>query len=156
LDQLAEKHHFPVPPAMVDLEFDTIWKQFEEARKGNKEEVAEEAGKSDDELKADYRTIAERRVRLGLLLSEVGRTNPIEVSQDELSRALGEEARRHPGYEKQVVEFYRKNPQALANLRAPLFEDKVVDFIVEMASVTDRTVSIEDLLRVDEEPAPGE
>ena len=151
LDQLAAKHDFPVPPGMVDLEFETIWKQFQEAREANKEEVADEADKSEDELKNDYRVIAERRVRLGLLLSEVGRSNAITVTQDEVNRALGDEARRHPGYEKQVIEFYRKNPEALANLRAPLFEDKVVDFIVEMAKVTDRPVSIEDLLRPEDE-----
>jgi trigger factor len=152
LDQLAEKHDFPVPPGMVDAEFDTIWKQLEQARAQNKDEVAEEAGKSDDELKVEYRAIAERRVRLGLLLSEVGRVNSITVTQDEVNRALSEEARRHPGYEKQVVEFYRKNPEAQASLRAPLFEDKVVDFILEMANVTDRAVSIEELMRNDEEP----
>jgi len=151
LDQLAAKHDFPVPPGMVDAEFETIWKQFEESRSRNKEEVAEDAGKSDEELKGDYRAIAERRVRLGLLLSEVGRVNSINVAQDEVNRALGEEARRHPGYEKQVIEFYRKNPEMLANLRAPLFEDKVVDFIVEMADVTDRSVSIEELLRSEED-----
>jgi trigger factor len=150
LDQLAAKHDFPVPAGMVELEFDTIWKQFEEARAQAKGE-AEDAGKSDDELKSEYRTIAERRVRLGLLLSEVGRGNSIQVSQDEVNRALGEEARRHPGYEKQVVDYYRSNPEALANLRAPLFEDKVIDFIVEMAKVTDKPVSIAELTRGDEE-----
>jgi trigger factor len=153
LDQLAAKHDFPVPPGMVDLEFDTIWNQFQEAREQNKDDVKEEAGKSDDELKNEYRAIAERRVRLGLLLSEVGRVNAITVNQDEVSRALSEEARRHRGYEKQVVEFYRGNPEALANLRAPIFEDKVVDFITEMASVTDKTVPIEDLLKRESEDA---
>ncbi len=156
LDQLAAKHDFPVPPGMVDLEFETIWKQFQEAREANKDEVADEADKSEDELKNDYRVIAERRVRLGLLLSEVGRSNAITVTQDEVNRALGDEARRHPGYEKQVIEFYRKNPEALANLRAPLFEDKVIDFIVEMAKVTDRPVSIEELLRPEDEAAAVE
>jgi trigger factor len=153
LDQLAAKHDFPVPPGMVDLEFDTIWNQFQEAREQNKDDVKEEAGKSDDELKSEYRAIAERRVRLGLLLSEVGRVNAITVNQDEVSRALSEEARRHRGYEKQVVEFYRGNPEALANLRAPIFEDKVVDFITEMATVTDKTVPIEDLLKPESEDA---
>ena len=153
LDQLAAKHDFPVPPGMVDLEFDTIWKQFQEAREQNKGELDEDAGKSDEELKTEYRSIAERRVRLGLLLSEVGRANAITVNQDEINRALGEEARRHRGYEKQVVEFYRNNPEALANLRAPIFEEKVVDFITEMANVAEKTVSIEDLLKADSEDA---
>ena len=157
LDQLAAKHDFPVPPGMVDLEFDTIWKQFQEAREQNKDAVEEEAGKSDDELKTEYRAIAERRVRLGLLLSEVGRANAITVNQDEVNRALGEEARRHRGYEKQVVEFYRSNPEALANLRAPIFEDKVVDFITEMATVADKTVSIADLLKPEaDESSPAD
>jgi trigger factor len=157
LDQLAAKHDFPVPPGMVDLEFEAIWKQFQEAREQNKDEVKEEAGKSDDELRSEYRAIAERRVRLGLLLSEVGRANAITVNQDEVNRALGEEARRHRGYERQVVEFYRNNPTALANLRAPIFEDKVVDFITEMATVVDKTVPIEDLLKpvTDDPPAPS-
>ncbi len=153
LDQLAAKHDFPVPPGMVDLEFETIWKQLQEAREKNKEAVDEDAGKSDDELRSEYRAIAERRVRLGLLLSEVGRANAITVTQEEINRALSEEARRHRGYEKQVVEFYRSNPEALANLRAPIFEDKVVDFITEMASVADKAVAIEDLLKSGSEEA---
>ncbi len=153
LDQLAAKHDFPVPPGMVDLEFETIWKQLQEAREKNKEAVDEDAGKSDDELRSEYRAIAERRVRLGLLLSEVGRANAITVTQEEINRALSEEARRHRGYEKQVVEFYRNNPEALANLRAPIFEDKVVDFITEMASVADKAVAIEDLLKSGSEEA---
>src|SRR5260370_27361531 len=93
LDQLAAKHDFPVPPGMVDLEFETIWKQLLEAREKKKEAMDEDAGKSDDELRSEYRAIAERRVRLGLLLSEVGRANAINVSQEEVNRALGEEAR---------------------------------------------------------------
>jgi trigger factor len=156
LDVLAQRHEFPVPAGMVDIEFDTIWKQLEQERERNKGAVDEDAGKSDDELKAEYRKIAERRVRLGLLLSEVGRANNITVSNEEVNRALADEARRHPGYERQVIELYRKNPDALANIRAPLFEDKVVDFIVEMAKVTDRNVPPAELLQSDpedEEPA---
>ena len=156
LDELASRHDFEVPPGMVEMEFESIWRQLEQERERNKELTAEDAGKSDDELKAEYRNIAERRVRLGLLLSEVGQQNNITVSNDEVNRALADEARRHPGYEKQVVEFYRKNPQALANLRAPIFEDKVIDFIVEMAKVTDRPITPDELLKLaneDEEKA---
>jgi trigger factor len=149
LDELAARHDFPVPPGMADLEFDTIWKQFEQAREQNKDAVAEDAGKSDDELKAEYRTIAERRVRLGLLLAQIGESNSLTVSPEEVNRALFEEARKHQGYEKQVIEFYRGNPQAMANLRAPIFEDKVVDFILEIAKVTDKPVSIAELLADD-------
>ena len=146
LDKLAEKHDFPVPEGMVELEFNSIWQSVEEARKrGDNDPTI--SGKSDDELKKEFRGIAERRVRLGLLLSEVGRLNNIEVSQEEVNRALIEEARRFPGQEKKVVEFYRGHPEALAQLRAPLFEDKVIDFIVEMAKVTDKPVSGEDLLK---------
>jgi trigger factor len=151
LDRLAEKHDFPVPSGMVDFEFETIWKQLEQERANNKELEGEDSGKSDDELKAEYRQIAERRVRLGLLLSEIGRTNNINVSVEEVNRALMEEARRHPGYERQVVELYRNNEQALANLRAPLYEDKVIDFITEMAKVTDKPVAPAELLAADAE-----
>jgi trigger factor len=147
LDELAAKHDFAVPPGMLDAEFEVIWKQFQDERERTKDEPDDEdAGKSEDELKAEYRTIAERRVRLGLLLAEVGRANNITVSQEEVNRALFEEARRHPGYEKQLIEFYRGRPEALANLRAPIFEDKVIDFIVEMAKVNERTVPAKELL----------
>ena len=108
-------------------------------------------------MKIKYLAIDELRVRLGLLLSEVGRANAITVNQDEVNRALGEEERHHRGYGRRVVEFYRNNPTALANLRAPIFEDKVVDFITEMATVVDKTVPIEELLKpvTDDPPAPS-
>jgi trigger factor len=112
--------------------------------------------KEDEEpLKADYRRIAERRVRLGLLLAEVGRSNNIGVTQDELNQAITREARRHPGYERQVLDFYRQNPEAIANLRAPIFEDKVVDFIVELAKVEERKISAQDLLTLPDPDADG-
>jgi trigger factor len=107
-------------------------------------------------LKADYRRIAERRVRLGLLLAEVGRSNNITVTQDELNQAITREARRHPGYERQVLDFYRQNPEAAANLRAPIFEDKVVDFIVELAKVEERKISPQDLLSLPDPDANGD
>ena len=153
LDRLAERHHFPVPQGMVDIELDTIWKQFEAERERAKQQgVAEpDEGKSDEEIKSEYRAIAERRVRLGLLLSEVGRSNNIQVAQEELNRALAEEARRFPGHERQVIEYYRNQPGALDNLRAPIFENKVIDYILEIADVTDRDVPIAALLRDEEE-----
>jgi trigger factor len=159
LDKLAERHDFPVPQGMVDIEFDVIWKQFEaERERARQQGVAEpEEGKSEDALKAEYRAIAERRVRLGLLLSEVGRTNNIQVSQEEINRALMEEARRFPGHERQVIEYYRKQPGAIDNLRAPIFENKVIDYIVEIAEVSDRPVPIDELLKAeDEEGAAAE
>jgi trigger factor len=159
LDRLAERHEFPVPQGMVDIELDVIWKQFEAERERAKQAGATqpEDAQSDDEIKAEYRAIAERRVRLGLLLSEVGRNNNIQVTQDEINRALGEEMRRYPGHERQVMEYYRKQPGAVDNLRAPLFENKVVDYILEIAEVTDRSVSPSELLKdeEDEEDAAG-
>jgi trigger factor len=143
LDRLAEQHHFPVPQGMIDIEFDTIWKQVEDERKRAAESGAATpppADEDDEKLKAEYRALAERRVRLGLLLAEVGRANSVTVTQDELNRALLDEARRYPGQERQVVEFYRNNPNLLDGLRAPVYEDKVVDCIVGMADVSDRTV----------------
>lgn len=148
LDRLAERHEFPVPQGMVDIELDVIWKQFEAERERAKQAgEAEAETQNDDEIKAEYRAIAERRVRLGLLLSEVGRNNNIQVTQEEINRALGEEMRRYPGHERQVMEYYRKQPGAIDNLRAPIFENKVVDYILEIAEVTDRTVSPSELLK---------
>ncbi|MEO3430024.1 trigger factor [Pelagibius sp. CAU 1746] len=154
LDQLAENHDFAVPESMVDLEFDAIWRQVEHDREHGRVDPDDE-GKDDEEMKAEYRDIAERRVRLGLLLSEVGRLNQIEVAQDEVNRALFQEAQRHPGQEQQVLEFYRNNPEALAQLRAPLFEDKVIDFIIDLAKVNEREVT-PDQLREEEEKAAAE
>ncbi|MGE0716090.1 MAG: trigger factor [Alphaproteobacteria bacterium] len=159
LDQLAAGHDFPVPEGMVDSEFQGIWSRVEEQRKaaaagdsvaGDTAAAGEadpDAGKDDETLKAEYRAIAERRVRLGLLLAEIGRMNNINVADEEVNRAIAEEARRYPGQERRVIEFYEKNPQAVAALRAPIFEDKVVDLIVDAAKVSERTVPVEELLK---------
>lgn len=144
LDKLAEAHDFTIPGGLLDAEFDGIWQQIEADRKQGRLDPDDE-GKSEEELKDEYRAIAERRVKLGLLLSEVGRMNNIEISGDELSRAVMNEARRYPGQERQVVEYYQKSPQALAQLRAPIYEDKVVDFIVELAKTNERKVTPEQL-----------
>jgi trigger factor len=232
LDKLAERYDFPVPPGMVDMEFNTIWAQYEAEREARKRMAAQhaagasgamtegpidaaaliapeetalegssessptsaEAAKSevyehepathhatphlgspepldaaaiiapeetalegasdtepvnseeDEKAKEEYRRIAERRVRLGLLLAEAGRANNITVTQEELNQALAQEARRHPGYERQVIDFYRKSPDAINNLRAPIFEEKVVDFILELAKPTERKVSPQELM----------
>ena len=158
LDRLAERHVFPVPLGMVEIELDVIWKQFEAERERAKQRgVAEpDEGKSDDEIKAEYRAIAERRVRLGLLLSEVGRSNNIQVTQDEINRSVAEEARRFPGHERQVVEYYRNQPGALDNLRAPIFENKVIDYILEIAEVADRHIPIAELLKEEDEDEGAE
>jgi len=145
LDKLAETHGFPVPEGMVEVEFESIWRRLQdEIKSGN---AGEDANKSEDELKAEYRAIAVRRVRLGLLLAEIGRRANVQVTQDEINRALINEARRWPGQERQVFDFFKANPQAIENLRAPIFEDKVVDHILEQAKVTERTVSVEELMR---------
>lgn len=144
LDKLAELHSFEVPAGMVEIEFEQIWKRLQEelARGG-----AEEEGKDEEALKTEYRDIAVRRVRLGLLLSEIGRRNNITVSRDELNKAMIDEVRRYPGQEQQVFDFFRKNPQAVESLRAPIYEDKVVDFILGTVKVNEVTVSVEDLMR---------
>lgn len=144
LDVLSDGHDFDVPPAMVDGEFNQIWAQVEQAKEaGSLDE--EDQDKSDDELKADYRDIAKRRVKLGMLLSEVGRMNAIQVSQEDIQRAAISEAQKYPGQERQVMEFYQSNQEAQASLRAPLMEDKVVDFILEMAKITDKEVPVDKL-----------
>lgn len=154
LDALHESHSFEVPAGMVDQEFEQIWKQFEQAKEAGQLDE-EETSKDEDELKAEYRDIAVRRVMLGLLLSEVGSKNNIQVSQEDINRAMIQEAQKYPGQETQVLQFYQKNPQALANLQAPIFEDKVVDFLLEMVKTTDKEVSVEELMKdPDEEAAP--
>ena len=145
MDALAERHDFPVPQGMVDLEFESIWKQVQA------ELTEEEKAKPEDEVKAEYRAIAERRVRLGLLLSEIGKRNTIQVTQEELNRGLIAEARRYPGQEREVLDAYRNNPRALDALRAPIYEDKVVDHILSMVTLTDRAVTPEELAREDDE-----
>jgi len=153
LDRLAERHHFVVPAGMVDIELDTIWRQYqaqvERAKQSGVEQT--EAPKDEAAVKAEYRDIAERRVRLGLVLAEIGSKNNINVSQDEVNRAIAEEARRFPGQERHVAEYYRNNPGAVDSLRAPIYEDKVVDFILELAQVTDKPVSLKELLAMDED-----
>ena len=145
LDRQADAHEFELPWGLIDAEFEAIWRQVESDRAQGQGDP-EDAGKTDEQLKAEYRDIAKRRVKLGLLLSEVGRMNNIEVGNDELSRAIMAEARRYPGRERQVIEFYNNTPQALAQVRAPLYEDKVVDYILELADVTERTVTPEEML----------
>ena len=156
LDKLAESHDFGVPQGMVDLEFDAIWKQLvdEMERTGTTFAAGEQ---SEEDARKEYRDIAERRVRLGLILSEIGTKNEITVEPQELQQALMAQARRFPGQEREVFEFYRSNAAALEQLRAPIFEDKVVDFIIELAQVSEETVSVDELMRdPDEEETPAE
>ena len=150
LDKLDELHSFDLPAGMVDAEFEQIWAQFEREKEADRLDE-EDKNKSDDELKDEYRKISERRVRLGLVLAEIGRKADIVVSEEEVARALNQEASRYPGSERQVIEFYQKTPGALAQLRAPIYEEKVVDYILERATVTDVETTREDLEKEPEE-----
>ena len=146
LDALDVSHSFDLPPAMVDAEFRQIWNQVEQdIKSGNLAD--EDKSKSEDELRAEFRRIAERRVRLGLLLSEIGRLNGIQVTQEELNRAVVAQARQYPGQEQRIFEIYRNNPDAVAQLRAPIFEDKVVDFLCGQVKIEDKPVSRADLFK---------
>ena len=144
LDKLDELHDFELPPSMVEQEFEQIWQQFQHEL-SHQNKTADDLDQPEDEVKAEYRKIAERRVRLGLVLAEVGEKNSISVTEQELSQALAERARQFPGQERQLYQYYQQNPQAVQELRAPIFEDKVVDFIAELADVTDKPVSRDEL-----------
>ena len=144
-DILEERHEFPLPEVLVTQEFTGVWAQVEEQLNGeNADEVRE--GKTDEELRAEYEKVAQRRVRLGLLLSEVGRQNNIEVSQEDLGRAVAQQAAQYPGQEQMVQQFYSENPQMLGQLQAPILEDKVVDYILELAKVNVRKVPPSEIL----------
>ena len=156
LDELDSSHSVELPPTLVDQEFDSIWsqmvKEMEEAGSNFEDEENDE-----EAARAEYRTIAERRVRLGLVLAEIGDKNEVKVTDEEVTQAMTQQVRQFPGQEQQVWEFYQKNPEALASLRAPIFEDKVVDHILSVADVTEKTVTREELMRdpdeQDEKPA---
>jgi len=152
LDVLDEKHDFPLPPRMVEAEFTQIWDQVQEDKTaGNL--PPEDADKSDDQLRDEYRKIAERRVRLGLVLAEVGRINNVQVTEQELAEAMRQEAMRYGPQAQQIFDFLRQNPSAQAQIRAPIFEEKVVDLIVSKAKVEDEKVSREELLKEDDMPS---
>jgi trigger factor len=144
LDQLSEAHDFPVPPSMVEAEFEQIWKQLE--HEASHEEDPEAARTEMESEREDYRKIAERRVRLGLLLSDIGQRNGVQVSQQEMNQLVSQAAQQYrPADRERFVEYVRNEPMAAAQLRAPLFEDKVVDFLFSKAEITDRTVSRSEL-----------
>jgi trigger factor len=150
LDKLAAAHDFAVPEGMVDIELQAILANLQRERSMGMEDETTR-GKGDDALREEFKPIAERRVRLGLLLSEIGRTNNIQVTQEETNRALVEHARRFPGQERKVVEQFRSNPEMLAQLRGPLFEEKVIDFIMEMAKTSETTMTVEELTKAQAE-----
>jgi len=149
LDRLDEAHQFEAPPTLIDEEFNLMWNSIKAEMESSGKTFADE-NTTEEASKEEYRKIADRRVRLGLVLSEIGEKNKITVTDDEVSRAVIERARQMPGREKEVWDFYRNNANALAQLRAPIFEDKVVDFILELASVTEKKVSREELFRDDD------
>ena len=148
LDELDKKHKFELPPNMVEMEFTNIWNQVQaEKEAGQLDE--DDAKKSEKQLEKDYRKISERRVRLGLVLAEMGQKHEIQISNEEIQQAMIAEARQYPGQEQQVIEFYQKNPQAIAQLRAPIYEEKVVDLIIDKAKVTDKKVDKKTLFEED-------
>ena len=146
LDALEQSHEFELPPSLVESEFAAIWQQLEANLKRADKTFADE-GKSEEETRAEYRKIAERRVRLGLVIGEIADKNDLKITQDEMRKALIEQARRFPGQEKTVYEYYEKTPGALAELRAPIFEDKVVDFVLDKAKPADKKVSKDELFK---------
>jgi trigger factor len=150
LDQLDARHKFEPPPTLVEEEFNNVWQTIENDLKQQGRTFADE-GTTEEKARADYRAIAERRVRLGLVLAEIGEKNNIKVTDEQLSQAVVAQARMVPGQEQRVWDYYRNNPGALAALRAPIFEDKVVDFLLELVEVTDKQVSREELFKEDEE-----
>lgn len=150
LDALDKVHSFELPASLVDFEFNNIWTQLENNLKAANKTIADE-GKSEEELRAEYRGIAERRVRLGLVIGEIGEKNKLQVSQDEMRHALVDQARRYPGREKQVYEYYEKTPGALNELRAPIFEDKVIDYVIAEAKPVEKKVTRDELLKAVEE-----
>lgn len=146
LDSLDEKHAFDLPQTLVDQEFESVWRQVSQDLESRGKTFTDEET-TEEKAREEYRAIAERRVRLGLVLAEIGEKAQIKVSDEEVSRAVVERARQFPGQEQQVWDYYRKTPQALASLRAPIFEEKVVDYILELADVTEKTVSKDDLFK---------
>ena len=149
LDQLDECHKFEPPPSLVEQEFNNVWSSIEKDLKDQGRTFADE-GTTEEKARVEYRAIAERRVRLGLVIAEIGERNNIKVTEEQLNAAVVEQMRQLPGREQEVWDYYRKNPGALAALRAPLFEDKVVDFLIELAEVTEKPVSRDELFKEDE------
>jgi trigger factor len=150
LDALDKKFDFELPQDMVESEFSGIWGQIQAEQNASGKSFADE-GTTEDEQRAEYRRIAERRVRLGLVVAEVGEKAGVKVGDDEVTRAIVERARQFPGQEKLFWDYYQKNPQALAEIRAPIYEEKVVDHIVALAKVADKTVSRDELFKAEDE-----
>jgi trigger factor len=147
-DQLEEAYDFELPQTMVDMEFNSIWERLQQAKQSGDESFE---GKSEDELKEEYRAIAERRVKLGIMLADIGQKNNVQISREELSRAVMQQASQFPGQEKRVVEFYQKNPDRIEDLRGPILEEKSVDLILSKVKFNDKKVTIDELMKESEE-----
>ena len=150
LDRLDDSHKFEAPPSLIEEEFNLMWNSIKAEMESSGKTFADE-NTTEDAAKEEYQKIADRRVRLGLVLSEIGEKNKITVTDDEVGRAVIERARSMPGREKEVWDYYRNNANALAQLRAPIYEDKVVDFILELATVTEKKVSREELFKEEDD-----
>lgn len=150
LDLLDEQTKMELPQKMVEQEFNNIWSQVTtELERAGKTFADEDT--TEDKAKEEYRTLAERRVRLGLVLASIGEKAEVEVSEDEMQRAVFQQVQQYPGQEQEVLNYFREHPDAVAGLRAPIYEDKVIDFIVEKAKVTDKTVPADELVKSDED-----
>jgi trigger factor len=152
LDALDTRHKFEPPPSLVAEEFDRVWRSVLGELEAEKKTFADE-DTTEEKAKGEYQAIAERRVRLGLVLAEIGDKNKISVTDEELNRAVVEQARQFAGQEQRVWDYYRQNPQAIAALRAPIYEEKVVDFLLELAQIAEKKVSREELFKQDEPAA---
>lgn len=152
LDQLDEAHKFDTPSKLVDAEFESIWRQINQELSDNGKTFADE-DTTEEAAREEYRALAERRVRLGLVLSKIGEEAGVEVSDEELQRSLFEQVRRFPGQEQEIYEYFQKTPGAVASLRAPIFEEKTVDHLMTVIEVTDKTVTKDELMAEDEAEA---
>jgi trigger factor len=154
LDKLDVLHKFEAPPSLVEQEFTNVWNTVQADLNAQKR-TFEQEGTTEDKAREEYRSIADRRVRLGLVLAEIGDKNNIKVNDDEVARAVMDRARQYPGREREVWDYYQKNYNALASVRAPIFEEKVVDFIVELADVVEKKVTKDELFKEDENELPA-
>ncbi|MDX2112681.1 MAG: trigger factor [Alphaproteobacteria bacterium] len=152
-DQLDSAFEIELPQGMVEMEFNSIWERLQQAKQSGDSSLE---GKSDDELKEEYRAIAKRRVKLGIMLAEIGQKNKLQISREELSRAVMQQASNFPGQERQVIEFYQKNPDRMEDLRGPILEEKSVDLILSKVKISDKKITIDELMKDDEEQGEAE
>ncbi len=152
MDSLEIEYQFELPAGMVEDEFESVKKQMNDAKEAG-QLSEEDANRPEKETDKEFKEIANRRVRLGLLFTEVGNANDIKIAQEDFNRAIMEESKRYQGQEQAVIDYYNKNPEAVQSLSGPIYEDKIVDFILELATISDKKVTIEELLADDDAPA---